>query len=43
MSTFNVRTLQSIKQMSELVAIAVTYPIEVINVQGHRFYHEDIA
>ena len=42
LSTFNVRTLQSIKQMSELIAIAVTYHIDVINVQEHRFYHEDI-
>ena len=41
-STFNVYTLQSIKQMSELIAIAVTYHIDVINVQEHRFYHEDI-
>ena len=42
LSTFNVRTLQSIKQMSELFAIAVTYHIDVVNVQEHRFYHEDI-
>ena len=28
--------------MSELIAIAVTYHIDVINVQEHRFYHEDI-
>ena len=39
LSTFNVCTLQSIKQMSELIAIAVTYHIDVINVQEHRFYH----
>ena len=42
LSTFNVRTLQSIKQISELIAIAVSYDIDVINVQEHRFYHEDI-
>ena len=42
LSTFNVRTLQSIKQTSELIAIAVTYHIYVINAQEHRFYHEDI-
>ena len=42
LSTFNVRTLLSIKQMSELFAIAVTYHIDVVNVQEHRFYHEDI-
>ena len=41
-STFNVRTLQSIKQMSELTATAVTYYIDIINIQKHRFYHEDI-
>ena len=28
--------------MSELIAIAVTYHIDVIKVQEHRFYHEDI-
>ena len=28
--------------MSELIGIAVTYHIDVINVQEHRFYHEDI-
>ena len=42
LSTFNVHTLQSIKQMWELIAIAVTYRIGVINLQEHRFYHEDI-
>ena len=41
-STFNECALQSIKQMSELIAIAVTYHIDVIKVQEHRFYHEDI-
>ena len=41
-ATFNLRTLQSIKQMSELIAIAVTYHIDVINLQEHRFDHEDI-
>ena len=35
LSTFNVRNLQSIKQMPELIAIAVTYHIDVINVQNH--------
>ena len=28
--------------MSELIAIAVTYQIDVKNVQEHRFYHKDI-
>ena len=28
--------------MSELIAMAVTYHVDVINVQEHRFYHEDI-
>ena len=40
--TFNVRTLQSIKQMSEFIAIAVTCHIDVINIQKYRFDHEDI-
>ena len=40
--TFNVLTLESIKQMSELIAIAVTYYIDIINVQEHRLYYEDI-
>ena len=43
LSTFNARTLQSIKQISELIAIAVTYHIDVIYVQEHRFYHEDVV
>ena len=42
LSTFNVCTLQSIKQMAELFIIVVTYHIDIINVQEHRFYHEDI-
>ena len=42
LSTSNVRTLKSIKQMLELMAIALTYHIDVINVQEHRFYREDI-
>ena len=41
-ATFSLRTLQSIKQMSELISIAVTYHIDVINLQEHRFDHEDI-
>ena len=42
LSTFNVCTLQSIKQMAELFIIVVTYHIDIINVQEHRFNHEDI-
>ena len=42
LSTFSVHTLQSIKQMSEVIATAVTYHTDVIKVQEHRFYHEDI-
>ena len=42
LSTFNVRTLQSIKLMSEIIVIAVTYHIDVITAQEYRFYHEDI-
>ena len=43
LSTFNARTLQSIKQISEFIAIAVTYHNDVIYVQEHRFYHEDVV
>ena len=38
LSTFNVGTLKSIKQMSYLIAIGVTYHIDVINVQEHILY-----
>ena len=41
LSTFNVHTLQSVKQMSELIAVPVTYHIDIMNVQEHRLYHKD--
>ena len=40
-STFNVRTLNSLKQMSELAASAERMDIDIICVQEHRFYHDD--
>ena len=41
-STFNVRTLLPNSQMSELVASAETHKIDIICVQEHRFFHDDI-
>jgi exonuclease III len=41
-STFNVRTLSKISQISELVASAATYNIDIICIQEHRFFHQDI-
>ena len=41
-STFNVRTLSKISQLSELAASATTYSIDIICVQEHRFYHKDV-
>ena len=42
MSTFNVRTLQSIHQLSELTASAIQHNIDVICVQEHRRLHIDV-
>ena len=41
-STFNVRTLNSITQISELVSSVISYNIDVICIQWHRYYHEDL-
>ena len=41
-STFNVRTLNTINQLPELVASAIALNIHVICVQEHRFHHEDL-
>ena len=41
-SSFNVRTLQSQKQASELTASAFQHGIDVICVQEHRLNHEDL-
>ena len=41
-STFNVRTLNSLSQTSELAASAAALKIDIICVQEHRFYHDDI-
>ena len=43
MSTFNVRTMQPISQISELIATAEKNQIDVISVQEHRFYHDDLV
>ena len=41
-STFNVRTLTSLSQMSELAASAAKWNIDIIYIQKNRFYHEDM-
>lgn len=41
-STFNVRTLNSLSRISELAASAEALKIDIICVQEHRFYHDDI-
>lgn len=41
-STFNVRTLQPINQMAELTATAINNQIDIICVQEHRLYHDEI-
>ena len=41
-STFNVRTLTSLSQVSELAASAAKWNIDIICIQEHRFYHEDM-
>ena len=42
-STFNVRTLNTINQLSELVASAIRYNIDIIFIQEHRFFHDDLT
>ena len=41
LSTFNVRTLNTTNQLSELVAIL--YNIDIICIQEHRFFHDDLT
>ena len=41
-STFNVRTLNSITQIAELVSSAISINIDVICIQEHRYYHEGL-
>ena len=41
-STFNVRTLNTINQLPELVSSAIELNINVICIQEHRFFHSDI-
>ena len=41
LSTFNVRTLNNESQISELIASAIEYKIDVICLQEHRFFHDD--
>ena len=40
-STFNVRTLNSEKQLGELISSAIEYNIDVVCIQEHRLYHDD--
>ena len=41
-ATFNVRTLNSANQLPELVASAMKLNINVICIQEHRFFHDDV-
>ena len=41
-STFNVRTLNTINQLPELVSSAISLNIDIICIQEHRFYHADV-
>ena len=42
-SSFNVRTLQSISQLSELTNTAIKHQIDIICVQEHRLFHDDVT
>ena len=42
-STFNVRSLNSLHQTGELIASAEEFHIDVICIQEHRFFHDDIT
>ena len=42
-STFNVRTLNSIKQISELTYNAVSLNIDLICIQEHRLFHDNLS
>ena len=42
LSTFNVRTLNTINQLPELVSSAIELNINVICIQEHRYFHSDI-
>ena len=41
-STFNVRTLNTINQAPELIASAIEQNIDIICVQEHRFFHPEL-
>ena len=41
-ATFNVRTLKHTMKLSELTYLVEKYEIDVICVQEHRIYHDDI-
>lgn len=41
-STFNVRTLQPISQISEVVASSKDYDIDIVCIQEHQFFHDDL-
>ena len=42
LSTFYVRTFNTISQLPELVASAVHHNIDVICIEEHRFSHDDL-
>ena len=41
-SSFNVRTLNTLNQLPELVSSAIKFNIDVICVQEHRFFHDNL-
>ena len=42
LSTFNVQTLNSLSKMGEITALAEEQSIDIICIQEHRIFHEDI-
>ena len=42
-TTFNANTLQKEYKLQELAAAAQEIGIQVVSIQEHRFYHEDIV
>ncbi len=42
MSTFNVRTLSNVNKIYELIAHAELHNMDILSIQEHRHFHEDI-
>ena len=42
MSTFNVRTLSNVNKIYELIAHAESHNMDILSIQEHRHFHEDI-